>query len=246
MLNHSSPVPLYRQLADIILSKIRSGEYVPDSRIPSEHKFAEKYGIGRPTVRQATDLLIQRRILIRKRGSGTFVKPEEKEIDLFSFAGTILSFKQQGIIVKTKTLEKMRLTKVSKMSDDPENPFLNGKAYFFSRLSRADNKPILIEDFYFHPDLFFKIDQIDISGRSISRIAEEHFYMRPRNGRQNFRVSYLKGKHAENLDVSPDIPILLVKRFLNFKQAENAVFSKLYCRTDRFIFSQTIGGISDD
>ncbi len=243
MLNHGSPVPLYRQLADIILSKIRSGEYASESRILSEHKLAEKYKIGRPTVRQATDLLIRKRILSRKRGSGTFVKPKEKEIDLFSFAGTIFSFKQQGIIVKTKILEKMKLTKVS---GDHENPFFDGKAYFFSRLSLADNKPILIEDFYFHPDLFFNIDQIEISGRSISRIAEEHFYMRPRNGRQNFRVSYLKGKRAMNLDVSPDIPILLVKRFLNFKQAENAVFSKLYCRTDRFIFSQTIGGISDD
>ena len=243
MLNHESPIPLYHQLADIILSKIRSGEYIPGSRIPSEHKLAGIYGIGRPTVRQATDLLIQRRILSRKRGSGTFVKSKEKEIDLFSFAGTILSFKQQGIAVETKTLEKMKLTTVS---DDPENPFFKGKAYFFSRLSRADNKPILIEDFYFHPDLFSNIDQIEISDRSISRIAEEHFYMRPRNGRQNFSVGFLEGKHAENLDVSTDIPILLVKRFLNFKQAENAVYSKLYCRTDRFIFSQTIGGTSDD
>jgi len=37
-----------------------------------------------------------------------------------------------------------------------------------------------------------------------------------------------------------------VKRFLHFPQAQNAVFSELYCRTEQFVFSQTIGGAADD
>jgi len=94
--------------------------------------------------------------------------------------------------------------------------------------------------------LFSGIDRINISDCSISQIVDEHFYMRPIKGRQNFRISYLNGKTAQDLGVLPSTPILMVKRFLNFTQTNNAVFSRLYCRTDRFIFSQTIGGISDD
>ncbi|MBW2180744.1 MAG: GntR family transcriptional regulator, partial [Deltaproteobacteria bacterium] len=65
MLNSKSPIPLYRQLADILLAKIRSGEYTSGSRIPSENSLSTSYGIGRPTARQATDLLVSKRILVR-------------------------------------------------------------------------------------------------------------------------------------------------------------------------------------
>ena len=60
MLNHQSPLPLYRQLADLLAAKMRSGEYRPGDRIPSEHDLADTYGIGRPTARQAVDVLVRK------------------------------------------------------------------------------------------------------------------------------------------------------------------------------------------
>lgn len=243
MLNSQSPIPLYHQLADTLLAKIRSGEYPPGSRIPSEHKLAAYYSIGRPTARQATDLLVRKRILIRKRGSGTFVQTKQKEVDLFSLAGTISSFHKKGIPVKTRILQKARLVTVG---DDPENPFANHKAYFLSRLSRVENMPVLIEDIYLNATLFSGIDQFDLSGRSLSQIVDEHYYMRPFGGKQNFRIGYLTGKKALKLGITPETPILTVKRFLHFEQAKSAVYSELYCRTDRFVFSQTLGGIEDE
>jgi len=243
MLNSRSPIPLYHQLADIILAKIRSEKYPLGSRIPSENSLAARYSIGRPTARQATDLLVRKRILIRRRGSGTFVCEKQKEVDLFSLAGTISSFHKKGISITTRILHKTRLKLIE---DDPENPFANKKAYFFSRLSRVEKAPVLIEDIYLHSALFSGIDQIDLAGRSLSQIVDEHYYMHPSGGKQNFRIGYLTGKRALKLDVTPDTPILTVKRFLHFDQAINAVYSELYCRTDQFIFSQTLGGIADE
>ncbi len=244
MLNPQSPVPLYHQLADIILARIRSGEYSPGSRIPSENSLAAGYGIGRPTARQATELLVQKRILVRKRGSGTFVRTKQKkEIDLFSLAGTTASFRKEGISVTTSILRKTRLETVR---DDPENPFSGQKAYFLSRLSRVEDEPVLLEDIYLHPVLFPGIDRFDLQGRSLSRIVYEHYYMRPVSGKQNFRISYLAGEKALALNITPDTPILSVQRFIHFPQAKNAIYSELYCRTDRFDFSQTIGGLTDD
>ncbi len=243
MLNHHSPVPLYRQLADIILARIRTGEYPPGSRIPSEHSLAETFDIGRPTARQATELLVRKHMLIRKRGAGTFVRTMEKEIDLFSLAGTISSFHKKGIPVTTRILKKIQLKKVG---NDPENPFSDRKAFFFSRLTCAEDMPVLIEDIYLHPEIFPGIADINLAGRSLSQIVDEHYYMRPVRGRQNFRIGYLNGKKAQNLSVAPDTPILAVKRFLHFSQAENAIYSELYCRTEEFVFSQEIGGLSYD
>ena len=238
MLNSKSPVPLYRQLADILLAKIRSGKYLPGTRIPSENSLAERYGIGRPTARQATDLLVRKRILIRKRGSGTFVCKEQKEVDLFSLAGTLSSFHKKGISVCTQILQKITLKSIG---NDPENPFANKKAYFFSRLSRVENVPVLIEDIYLHEILFAKIDRIDLSDKSLSQIVDDNYYMRPKGGKQNFRIGYVTGEKAKSLHVAPDTPILTVKRFLHFEQAKNVIYSELYCRTDKFVFSQELG-----
>jgi GntR family transcriptional regulator len=59
MLNPQSPIPLYHQLADILMAGIRSGDYPTGHRIPSEPQLAKDYGIGRPTVRQAIDVLVR-------------------------------------------------------------------------------------------------------------------------------------------------------------------------------------------
>ncbi|MBU0987715.1 MAG: GntR family transcriptional regulator [Proteobacteria bacterium] len=243
MLNAESPIPLYRQLADILLIKIRLGEFPPGSRIPSENILAERYAIGRPTVRQATEMLVRQRVLVRKRGSGTFVQTEKKEVDLFSFGGTMASFQKKGIPLATSILNRTRLKTIA---NDPENPFAKQKAYFLSRLSRVEEMPVLIEDIYLHATLFSGIDRFDLAGRSLSQIVAEHYYMRPTGGRQNFRIGYLPGKEGLNLAVSPDTPILTVKRYLHFALAQNAIFSELYCRTDQFVFSQTLGGIADE
>jgi GntR family transcriptional regulator len=238
MLNPQSPVPLYHQLADIIRAKIRAGEYPPGSRIPSENSLAATYGIGRPTARQATELLVRKRILVRKRGAGTFINTrQKKEVDLFSLAGTMASFSKEGISVATRILQKTRLEVIGR---NPDNPFSGQEAYFVSRLSSVENTPVLIEDIYLHPTLFSGIDRIDLQGQSLSQVVDEYYYMQPVSGRQNFKISHLIGKRAMKLGVAPSKPILMVQRFLHFPQAENAIYSELYCRTDQFVFSQTL------
>ena len=239
MLNPQSPKPLYRQLADLVLAEIRAGNHPPGSRIPSEHALAGIYRIGRPTVRQATEFLVRKGVLVRKRGSGTYVQTPREAVDLFSFAGTIHSFREKGIPVETRIIAKTRLKPVG---NDPENPFAGSKAFYFARLSRVEEVPVLLEDIYLDPVLFAGIDRMDLEGRSLSQMVEEIFYLHPTGGDQNFRIVYTRGKKAENLSITEKTPVLLVKRFLHFPQAQNAVYSELYCRTDRFVFSQTLGG----
>ncbi len=243
MLNPHSPIPLYHQLANILMERIRSEQYSAGSKIPSEHSLAETYGIGRPTARQAIDLLVRKRVLLRRRGSGTYVRPKQDEVDLFSLAGTISSFHKKGLPIATEILRKTRLKTIG---PEPENPYSGRKAYCFSRLSRVEGAPVLIEDIYLDPDLFAGIDEIDLARRSLSQIVDERYFMRPAGGRQSFRIGYLRGEKAKALAVSRKTPVLVVKRFLHFPQAENAIYSELYCRTDRFVFSQTIGGMIDD
>ncbi|MFO7715270.1 GntR family transcriptional regulator [Desulfosarcina sp.] len=241
MLNTQSPIPLYRQLAEILGEGIRSGEYPPGARIPSEPRLAKDYGIGRPTVRQAIDVLVRQRLLSRQRGSGTYVRTPQQEIDLFSLAGTSAAFHKKGIAVDVQLLQRPRRIKVAV---DAKNPFAGGEAFRLSRLNRVDGAPVLMEEIYLHPVMFRGIESIELAGRSLSQVVETRFYMRPTSGRQTFCIGCLNSRKAALMEVKADTPLLIVNRFLNFKQADNAVFSVLTCNTETFVFSQQIGGLN--
>ncbi|SMC69182.1 transcriptional regulator, GntR family [Desulfocicer vacuolatum DSM 3385] len=239
MLNTESPLPLYHQLAEILISKIRSGEYASGTRIPAETALAKTYGIGRPTARQAVDILTRKGLVKRRRGAGTFVAEQRDDVDLFSLAGTSSAFHRKGIDIDIQMLAPVSLKSVS---GEHENPFSGGEAYCIIRLTMARKLPVLLETIYLHPTLFSGIEHMDLTGKSLAGVVSDKFYMVPDRGRQNFRVIRPDKFQRKFLKLGMDEPVLLVKRFLDFPQAENAVYSELLCRTDQFVFSQTLGG----
>ncbi len=238
MLNPQSPIPLYHQLADLLIRQIKDGRYKTGDIIPSETGLAKTYGIGRPTVRQAMDMLVRKGLVERKRGSGTYVMEQKPSVDLFSLAGTSQAFETKGIKTKVETIAPICITPVS---NDTANPFNNTEAYFVSRITRVDRLPVLVEDIYLHTQVFPGLDTIDLADQSLAQVVADQYYLKPSTGRQQFKIEYLTLEKARFLEQALTDPILAVERFLDFPNAENAVFSRLYCRTDRFAFSQTIG-----
>ncbi len=69
----SGKSPAYARLASSIKQMIASGQYQPDSKIPSEAAISRSYGLSPMTVRQAVGLLVEQGLLRRVHGSGTYV-----------------------------------------------------------------------------------------------------------------------------------------------------------------------------
>ncbi|WP_287126356.1 GntR family transcriptional regulator [Desulfobacter sp.] len=237
MLNPDSPIPLYHQICEQLQSRIREGVYPPGHMIPSETELAKSYGVGRPTVRQAMDILVQRGLIQRRRGSGTFVKEPSPQIDLFSLAGTSQAFSTKGVPTQKRVILPLNKQTVT---GDVENPFHGKAAFAMSRLTVARDEPVLLEDIFLDPDLFAGIEHMALGDNSLSRVVSERFYLAPSDGTQQFQVEPLNEQRASILGMSPLEPILVVRRLLNFPKAPGAIYSVLFCRTDRFAFSQTI------
>lgn len=66
-------LPLYQQIKEAILAKIRSGELQPGERVQSENELAREAGVSRITTKQALNELAQEGWVRRIRGKGTFV-----------------------------------------------------------------------------------------------------------------------------------------------------------------------------
>ena len=71
--NRSSPVPLYFQVAEQLERAILDGSLGPGERISNEVALAQELGLSRPTMRQAIQVLVDKGLLVRKRGVGTQV-----------------------------------------------------------------------------------------------------------------------------------------------------------------------------
>ncbi|MFE5812100.1 GntR family transcriptional regulator [Streptomyces sp. NPDC056479] len=72
-LDRGSPVPLYYQLAQQLEAAIEHGALAPGNLLGNEVDLSVRLGLSRPTVRQAIQSLVDKGLLVRRRGVGTQV-----------------------------------------------------------------------------------------------------------------------------------------------------------------------------
>lgn len=65
---------LYHRVVEQILQSIRTGDYRPGSRLPSERELADIYQVSRVTIREATIALEAKGAIDIRAGSGAFVR----------------------------------------------------------------------------------------------------------------------------------------------------------------------------
>src|ERR1700733_7214564 len=95
--DRTSPVPLYFQVATRLQALIEAGEIGVGARIENEVDLAERLGVSRPTTRRAIQYLVERGMLVRKRGVGTqIVHPKvRRPVELTSLYDDLAKSGQQ-------------------------------------------------------------------------------------------------------------------------------------------------------
>lgn len=73
IINHSSMVPIYEQIVDVVKTQIRKGELKEDENLPSVRMLAKELKISALTVKKAYDALEEEGFVITIHGKGSFV-----------------------------------------------------------------------------------------------------------------------------------------------------------------------------
>jgi GntR family transcriptional regulator len=234
VLNPQSAEPLYKQLATELASRIADGDYAPGECIPSEPELARKYKIGRPTVRQATDLLVQRGLVERRRGAGTFVMNADHHVNLFDWGGTTAAFEKSGLPFHTVLLQRPTACSIADSSGQ-ERP-----GYCLVRLARLNDVPVLLEQMTFDAEIFPGLNRVSLKNQSISQLVQELYHRAPNCVRQSFAVGKIEKAWQQAMSVNSATQVLVVHRTLDFPGALAACTSTMYCRTDQVQFTQTL------
>lgn len=80
IINHSSMVPIYEQIVDVMKTQIRKGELKEDENLPSVRMLAKELKISALTVKKAYDALEEEGFAITIHGKGTYITAANTEL----------------------------------------------------------------------------------------------------------------------------------------------------------------------
>jgi len=81
-------LPKYRQLLQLLRTRILAGELPPGARLPTEDELMQTYGLSRGTVRRAIEQLGAEGLILTAQGSGSYVNSGHPNALPFRFTGT--------------------------------------------------------------------------------------------------------------------------------------------------------------
>lgn len=95
----------YQEIANKLRSQIQAGVYKAGEQLALEREMCEQYGVSRITIKKAVDQLVKDGLVVKRRGSGTFVKSlaDEDVHDISmanQFSGLSKAFEGHKVVTK--------------------------------------------------------------------------------------------------------------------------------------------------
>ena len=234
-LDRSSPVPLYYQLAQAIEAAIHDGELAPGDRFENELALAKRLTLSRPTTRRAIQELVDKGLLVRKRGVGTQVvqNPVHRRVELTSLFDDLLRTGQEP----TTQLLDYRIGApdeevARELSLDADRDVAS-----IHRLRCANGEPLAVMTNHLPIEIAPEPDELETAGLYQSlRARGVHI----RLARQRIGARGATRAEARLLDEKPNAPLLTMTRTA-FDDSGSAVeFGIHRYRASRYYFDTTL------
>jgi|Deesub1362A_J573_1020465.scaffolds.fasta_scaffold05194_4 GntR family transcriptional regulator len=237
VLDRSSPLPLYHQLAGWLEARIADGTYRPGDRLPSETHLARQFGLNRNTVRHALAYLARQGLVESRRGVGTFVlrqaslRPVRHLGHLTSFVD---DFAFRDVDFQDRLLAKGLVTAdadlAGKLGLPPGSSLIR-----IERLRLADGTPFVLERQYYDPKRFPGLLQVEIKG-SMYRLLTETFGADLHRSTQTLRAAMPSRRVAERLGIGRGVPCMVLESVAYDSQGRPIEYLEAYYRGDRYRF----------
>ena len=233
-LNRKSSTPLHVQAEKILRKLIESDEYKSGKLLPKEVELSKQLHISRNTLRQATSKLVNEGLLIRTKGVGTKVARKGISVGVKNWLSFSQEMRMLGIEVRNFELhisfkpatseiahffgigEGDRCLVLERLRGNTENPFVYFVSYFNPAL------PLTGEENYIKP----LYEMLENDKGIIVKTSQEEISAR-------LAGDFIAGK----LEISPNDPILIRKRFVYDVNDVPVEYNQGYYRSDSFTYT---------
>lgn len=235
-LERSGPIPLYFQVAQKIEAAIMDGELPAGSRLENEVALGDRLGLSRPTVRRAIQELVDKGLLVRRRGIGTQVVHGQvtRGVELTSLFEDLT---RSGKKPSTKMLEVKEVKADNKMAEILAVA-LGSPILYVKRLRLADNVPVSILENWLPAD-FVDLDR--------EAMIEHGLYQLLRSRGVNIRVAKQRigarkstTLESELLEIDKNSAVLTMDRTAYDNSGRAVEFGHHCYRPDLYSFEVTL------
>jgi GntR family transcriptional regulator len=140
--HHAQPLPVYQQIAELLVRQIKAGYWHTGERLPTEAALAQSLSVAVGTLRKALALLEQQGVLERIQGSGTYVKSVQGSQQIYEL------FRLE--LADGPGLPTAQILDVSPAQAEPGMPRWDGGACWrVRRLRLLSQVPVALEEIWF-------------------------------------------------------------------------------------------------
>lgn len=235
-LDHAGPVPLYFQVATRIENAIVDGELPPGSRLENEIALGERLGLSRPTVRRAIQELVDKGLVVRRRGIGTQVVhgPVTRKVELTSLYDDLA---RDGKHPETTLLLHEVIpagTRIGELLNlDVSSPVLH-----LRRVRSADGVPVGVLENYLPSD-FVDITEADLAAHGLYQLMRGRGTTM-RVARQRIGARRASAEESALLEIDEGGPVLSMDRTAYDNSGRAVEFGHHCYRPDLYSFEITL------
>jgi DNA-binding GntR family transcriptional regulator len=236
--DRNSPVPLYFQVAQHLEHLIESGELAPGTRLENEIDLADRLRLSRPTMRRAIEYLVDRGLLVRKRGVGTQVvhAKVQRQVELTSLYDDLAKAHRDP---RTQVLSFATETAPDALALElglPEGT----KVYVFERLRYAGAEPLAIMRNHVPADLL-RLAPEDLEEQGLYNLLRANG-LNLRIAKQSIGARAATAAEARALGETKGAPLLTMVRSAYDDQGRAVEHGDHIYRASRYSFDLTLTG----
>lgn len=234
-LDRSSPVPLYFQVAQVFEKAIIDGVLKPGDRFENELALAERLNLSRPTTRRAIQELVDKGLLVRKRGVGTQVVQTavHRPVELTSLFDDLA---RAGQDPTTRVLD-YSVGPVAEVIAQQLNLSADADLVTIRRLRFSGGQPLAVMTNYLPIGLAPAREELERSGLyQALRARGVHI----RLARQRIGARSADREEARLLDEKPKAPLLVMERTAFDDSGRAVEYGNHAYRASRYFFDTTL------
>ena len=230
-IDHSSDVPLHKQIEKVLRMLIDTGDYDLGKLLPSEIELSNMFGVSRSTVRQSFNTLVNEGLLERKRGKGTVVAQHGNIItQLNEWISFSKEMKRKGIVIKNYQVQFQEVPCDEELAEIFDVP-VGRKVKKLTRVKGDKSVPFVMFESWFHPRIPITDDHDFL--KPLNDILEEEYSIIPMRSSEEVQAIMATEELAEILQVEKGMPLLYRKRIVYDAGMRIIEYNKCYYRHDK-------------
>lgn len=207
-IDRTSPIPLYFQVTAQLEAAIDAGDLAPGDRLPNEIELADTLGLSRPTMRRALEELVDKGLLVRKRGYGTEVASTQvhRRVELTSL------YDDLDAAGKSPTTEVLKFDPARVNASAAGAIGVAGSAplVYVERLRYADGRPLALMHNWLPPS-YADLSKDDLARDGLYRILRSRG-VQPQVAKQRITAHAAGQREARLLKIRRGRPLIAMQR----------------------------------